>query len=188
MNKKLIAISVFVVIIFVSVIAVTIVYYNNKVSNLNSQISSLKNQVTNLTFVNLTSDLSITEIHFFPNHFLNGTQIPDYYPHAFPNLFINGSVTNAGGATAFNAGLHVAAYTANEILVVNMTVALVNGEWVFGTDATTNAYVSNYYKDDLGTLQLGYLKSGQTVAFDLSFYHEGTASNWTVTPVWTNTP
>jgi len=187
MNKKIIAISVLIAILFVSAIAGTIFYYNNKVSNLNSQISSLKNQVTNLTSVNLTSDLSITEIPY-PNHFLNGTQIPDYYPHGFSNLFINGSVTNAGGVTAFNAGLHIVAYTANETLVVNMTVPLVNGGWVFGTDATTNAYVSNYYKDDLGTLRLGYLESGQTVAFDLSFYHEGIVTNWTVTPVWTNTP
>ncbi len=187
MNKKIIAASVLTAILFVSAIAGTIVYYNNKIADLNIQISSLKSQIKNLTSANLTSELSITEIPY-PNYFLNGTIIPDYYIHGFSNLFINGSVTNSGSGLAFNAGLHVVAYTANETLVVNMTVPLVKGGWVFGTDATTNAYVSNYYKDYLGTLQLGYLKSGLTVTFDLNFYHEGDVTNWTVTPVWTNSP
>jgi hypothetical protein len=106
----------------------------------------------------------------------------------FNDLYLNGSVINNGGGAAFSAGLHVLAYAANGTVEVNMTVPLVNGEWVYGTDATTDAYASNYYKSYLGSLQLETLKSGQTVTFDLSFYHEGIASNWTVTPVWTNTP
>ena len=188
MNKKIIAISVLIAILFVSAIGGTIVYFNNRVSNLNSQVSNLKSQIKYLTNANLTASLSTTELPY-STRFFNGTLIPAYIRlKEFSNLFINGSVTNDGGGIAFNAGLHVLAYTANETLAVNMTVPLVNGEWVFGTDATTNAYVSNYYKDYLGTLQLGYLKSGQTVAFDLSFYHEGIVTNWTVTPVWTNTP
>jgi hypothetical protein len=189
MNKKIvIAISVLIlVLLFVSVITGTIAYYNNKIANLNNQISSFKTQIENLTSANLTAELTITEIPY-QTHFLNGTIIPDYYPQRFSNLFINGSVTNQGEGIAFNAGLHVSAYTNNVTLAVNMTVPLVNGGWVFGTDATTNAFISNYYKDNLGTLQLGYLKSGQTVAFDLSFYHEVNIFNWTLTPVWANTP
>jgi hypothetical protein len=184
MDKKIIATSILIAMLFVSAIAGTIVYYNNIIANLNNQVST---QIENLTSANLTSELTITEIPW-PNHFLNGTLIPDYYPHGFSNLFINGSVTNQGEGIAFNAGLHVSAYTNNDTLAANMTVPLVSGGWVHGTDATTNAYVSNYYKDYLGTFQLGYFKSGQTVTFDLSFYHEGTVSNWSITPVWTNSP
>lgn len=167
MNKKIITSFLLVVILFVSVIAGMTVYYNNKTANLNSQISSLKTQIENLPSANLTSDLTITEIPY-QTHFLNGTIIPDYYPQRFSNLFINGSATNNGGGVAFNAGLHVSAYT-NGTLTVNMTVPLVNSDWTFGTDSTTNAYVSNYYKYTLGKLQLGYLKSGQTVKFGKLF-------------------
>jgi hypothetical protein len=184
MNKKIIiAISVLVIaILFVG----TIFYYNSEIANLNSQISNLKGQIQNLTSANLTTALSITEIPYIQFPF--GGPPPDNLPTPPNNLYINGSVSNMGGGIAFNAGLHVVAYAANGTLEVNMTVPLVNGATVFGTDDATDAFVSNYYKDYAGSLELGYLKSGQTVTFDLSFYHEGTASNWTATPVWTNSP
>jgi hypothetical protein len=187
MNKNLVALFLLTVVLFANAIAGIIVYYNNKIVDLSSQISSLKTQIENVTSANLTSELTITGIPW-PNTFLNGTMIPDYYPHGFNDFFINGSVTNDGGGVAFNAGLHVSAYTNNDTLAVNMTVPLVNGDWVFGTDATTNTFVLNYYKDYLGTLPLGYLKSGQTVTFDLSFFYEAHVFNWTLTPVWTNMP
>ncbi len=185
MNKQIIALFLLFVIFLVTAIPGTIFYYHGKISNLNRQISKLQKQIENLTTANLTSALTITEIPW-PNHFLNGTMIPDYYIHGFNDLFINGSASNMGGGTAFNAGLHVVAY-GEGILKINMTVPLDNGN--FGTDATTNTYVLNYYKDYLGSLQLGYLKSGQTATFDISLFHEGPLSgNWTVTPVWINTP
>jgi hypothetical protein len=173
-------------ILFVSAIAGTIFYYNGKIANQKSQISNLKSQIKNLTSANLTTALSITEIPYV--QFPYGGPPPDNLPIPPDNLFINGSVSNMGGGIAFNAGLHIVAYAGNGTLEVNMTVPLVNGATVFGTDAATNAYVSNYYKEYAGTLQLGYLDSGQTVTFDISIYHEGDAYSWTVTPVWTNSP
>jgi hypothetical protein len=102
----------------------------------------------------------------------------------FNNLLISGSVTNTGKVTAFYAGLHVVAYTATGTLEVNITVPLVNGAG-YGTDTTTDAFVSQ-----AGTtwLQFGSLDIGQTAKVNVSIYHEGTVTNWTVTPVWTNLP
>ena len=38
------------------------------------------------------------------------------------------------------------------------------------------------------SLQLGNLASKGTTTVEIAIYHEGDVSNWTVTPVWTNTP
>jgi len=35
-------------------------------------------------------------------------------------------------------------------------------------------------------LQLGSLFSEQTAIIEIGIFHDGTVSNWTVTPVWTN--
>jgi len=191
-SLSLAAITMVAVLVVVAT-AGTIVYYNGKIENLSSQISKLKGQINYLTTANLTATISTTELPY-PTRTLNGTLYPNYmleHPtqyNLFNDLYLNGSVINNGGGAAFSAGLHVLAYAANGTLEVDMTVPLVNGIWVYGTDATTNAFVQNYYKDYVGSLQLGYLKSGQTATFDLSFYHEGTVTNWTATPVWTNKP
>ena len=65
-------------------------------------------------------------------------------------------------------------------LEINMTVPLGGG--MFGTDAAVE--VGHY----IDSLQLGPLYSGQTDTIAIAIYHEGTVSNWTVTPVWTNSP
>ena len=76
-------------------------------------------------------------------------------------------------------------------LEVNMTVPLDGQENVtgneitdlapvFGTDAATQIYGND-------SLQLGNLYSGQTVSISLGIFHEGTVTNWTITPVWTQT-
>ena len=50
MNKKIvIAVTVLIAILFVGAIAGTIFYYNSVVSSENSKMSSLNNDVTNLT-------------------------------------------------------------------------------------------------------------------------------------------
>ena len=41
---------------------------------------------------------------------------------------------------------------------------------------------------NIGSLQLGSLDVGQTANFEIAIYHEGNVTNWTITPVWTNTP
>ncbi len=179
MNKKIIAVSFLIVaILFVSAIAGTIFYYNNKVSNLNSQISNLKAQLKKLTTANLTTALGIAEV--IPNNSGNKGN-----PTKFNNLYITGSVANTGQSTAYNAGLHVVAYDAIGKVEINMTVPM-DYDATFGTDAATNAYVSSIYQTSL--LQLGNLYSEQNVSIAIAIYHEGTVTNWTVTPVWTNTP
>ncbi len=218
MNKKIIAVSVLIAILFVSAIAGTIFYYNSVVSSenskisslnnditnltaeiasLNSQISNLTSQITNLTSANLITSFSVTEepnnaplVQMFPTLAVN---IP------YDNLCINGSVTNSGHVTAFSAGFHVVAYATDGTLEINMTVPLANG--IFGTDSATDALIlgnprstisegefAALHLGTIGSLQLGSLDVGQTANFEIAIFHEGVVSNWTITPVWTNTP
>ena len=189
-EKLVLTILIVVVVLLVSAVAGTIVYYNGavndrnskialmntQIANLTSQTSSLKSQVTNLTSqltnltsANLVTALGITEVS-------NTSSIS----RSYNRLYIDGSVTNMGVGTAFNAGLHVVAYAADGTLEINMTVPLTFGE--FGTDDATTSYVFSF--DPFNYLKFGSLVSGQTANVDLDIYHEGIVSDWTVTPVW----
>jgi hypothetical protein len=80
--------------------------------------------------------------------------------------------------------LHVVAYTATGTLEINVTVPLAYDETFnqdFGTRAVGGGLIG-------GSYSVTTLDSGQTVQIFLDIYHEGTVTNWTVTPVWTNTP
>jgi hypothetical protein len=200
MNKRIIAISILVeAILFVSVFAATIFYYNgvltirnskiaslnsqianlnSEITNTNSQISNFKGQLTNLTTAYLATALGATEISTHSVY----TTTPLPYKH----LYITGSVTNKGEGTAYNAGLHVVGYdvNGNGTLDIDMIVPL--GDGTFGTDSGTAAWVSSNYGSS--PTQLGILHSGETATISIAIFHEGTVSNWTLTPVWTNSP
>jgi hypothetical protein len=194
MNKKIVvALSALIVaVLFVSAIAGTIIYCNgvikdgnSKIASLNGQIADLSSQILNLTSANLVTALGVTEVPYdSPNNFPS--------PLLYNHLFITGSVTNTGEGTAYNAGLHVVAYEANGKVEVNMTVPLDGPENVTGNEITilapvfgTNAATQIYGND---SLQLGELYSGQTASISLGIFHEGTVTNWTITPVWTTAP
>jgi len=116
----------------------------------------------------IVSSLTITEFSSPPPNLLN----------------ISGNVSNTGEMTAYNAGLHVVAYTATGTLEINVTVPLAYDETFnqdFGTGAIGGGLIG-------GSYSVTTLDSGQTAQIFLDIYHEGTVSNWTVTPVWTNTP
>jgi hypothetical protein len=180
MGKIRIAIiALIVAILFTSAIVGTVFYYDGKISNLNSQISNLKSQLTNptnLTSANLVTGLGITKVPY---------NIPAF-PYNF--LDITGSVTNTGKSTAYNAGLNVVAYNATGALGINLTVSLSSG--TFGTDKATDAYVSRYYPSNSSSQFEKILDSGQTHTISINILYEGNVSisNWTVTPVWTNSP
>ena len=202
MNKKIVAVSILIAILFVSVIAGTIVYYNilvndrnSKIASLNSEIVHLNDEVTdlssqigvvgqaNLTSPHLVTSLGITEIASNSSANMQGIII------SYNRLWISGSVTNTGEGTAFNAGLHVVAYAANGTLEVNITVPLNNNNVVnYGTDAATDAqaYIAN--GDNNPSFFLVSLGGGGTAVIGINIFHEGTVTNWTVTPVWTNIP
>jgi len=154
-----------------------------QIANLNSTISSLKSQVAelsaNLTAPHLVSSVTATDYSPLYIAQLGGGFPPSNY------LEIVGSVTNSGGGTAFNAGLHVLAYDANGNTQINMTVPLSGG-----TFATDTKILSLFPEWDMSasSSQLGNLTSGKTANISIDVYHEGTVSNWVITPVWTNTP
>ena len=214
MDKKIIAVAVLTTFLFVSVLAGTIAYYNGvlndknsqiasqnqQIAKQNSQISNLTAQITNLTSTSLATKLNVTEI---PNISSLNVGVP--FPTMaviipFDSLWINCSVTNTGHATAFNAGLQVIAFASDGTLEVNMTVPLVANS-VYGTDSATKAFIldhphasvsdvgfGSFQLGSIGSLNLGSLDSGQTVISELVIFHQGIVSNWTVTPIWTNTP
>jgi uncharacterized protein YxeA len=204
MNKKTVVIYVMIAILF----AGTIFYYNWVANDRNSQIASLNTQITNhnneianqkneisnltaqvlslkgqaaklsyLTSANLVTTLGITEVPGSSSSYMGGL-VPT--PVRFNYLFIEGSVTNTGKGTAYNAGLHVVAYSANGTLEINMTVPLVEGA-SFGSDKATDAYLNVSSSPTLGALY-----SEHTADVYVNIFHEGTVSTWTVTPVWTN--
>ncbi len=177
-------------ILFASAMAGTILYYNsevnekeskigplnNQTTNQDSKITNLTAQVANLTSANLVTALGITEIS-------NTSSIP----RSFNRLYIKGSVTNRGSETAFDAGLHVVAYSKDGILDINMTVPLTTyGLGEFGTNAAIYSYLYSFDPYCTSSPKFGNLLSGQSVNVNLDIYHEGAVTNWTVTPAWKN--
>ncbi len=131
---------------------------------------------------NLKTALNVTDKQAYTTDVIG--VVDSNYP--FHNMYISGSVTNIGKAIAFNAGLHVVAYD-NSALEVDMTVPLGDG-LAFGTDSATNAFLANNLTYGISSLKLSSLDNGKTMTINISIYHEGNVSNWTITPVWTNSP
>jgi len=167
-------------------------------ASMSAQITNLTAQVANLTSAYITTDLSVNEIpNNEPLYALFPTMAPDI---PYDSLQINGSVTNAGRVKATNMGLNVTAYGSDGTLEINMTVPLNEGV-VYGTDNATNNMIQsidprttvndggfNVRLGNLGPTGLSDLEVGQTVEVSITIYHEGTATDWTVTPIWTNSP
>jgi len=150
-----------------------------KFAQLNTQEQTLKVQIAKLKIANLTTALQENEI--VTSDYAATKSIPYNY------LYVSGTVTNTGEGNAFNAGLHVDAYSAAGSIEINMTFPLSGG--TFGTDSRTDAYAASPQYSSTGSgpsLQLGKLAAGETVEVNIQIFHEGVVTNWTVTPVWTN--
>jgi hypothetical protein len=198
MNKKMIVSISLLAILVISLFAGMIFYYNQKISSLSNQISKLNSTIANFPIAHLVSSLGITEmLGNESNSMGKPTPIPYNY------LYITGSVNNTGVGTAFNAGLLVVAYDAYGTLEINMTVPLGGG--IFGSDNATDTFVLEHYgsydpalgvyvsnfNPTLGIVdgkQIAYIGGSSPFYGPLSIIHEGLVTNWTVTPVWTNTP
>ena len=171
--------------LFVSAIAGTVIYYNTGLNNKNSKIASLQSQISNQNkeIANLTSQIAVQPDLSKP-HVITELGVTELETDWGPSwrLFIQGSAYNMGNSTAYNAGLKVEAHSGTGILEINMTVPFVNG-YNYGTDSSITSKLIQ-----LGPAQLGNLTSGQALIIDLDIYHEGVATNWNVTPVWTNSP
>jgi hypothetical protein len=212
LKTKILAISVLIAVLWVSCIVGIQFYYNSlletnnqKIASLTNQIATQKNEIANLTSqvkhihdeeANITKKLGVKEIS-------NQTTSALGYYVMYDALFIKGTVINTGNLTAYNAGLKVVAYSADGVLEINMTVPLVHGAAYyigsssyygdvidFGTDNATQAIASSLdsYIGSTDSLKLGDLYGGQTVPVNINILHEGIVTNWTVTPVWSNTP
>ena len=199
MNKKIIVISVLIAILFVGAIAGTMFYYNgivngrnSKINSLNTQIANLNNKIANLNnqITNLSSQLHVFgQANLTSPYLVTALGITEIASNPYNRLWISGSVTNTGEGTAFNAGLHVIAYAANGTLEVNITVPLNNNNVVnYGTDAATGAQAYTANGDNNPSFFLVALGGGGTAVIGINIFHEGTVTNWTVTPVWTNIP
>ncbi len=201
-------------VLIVSAIAGTILFdnkgtYDKSLVNINPQTKTTNGQSLAQEEAPPTELSAILNETVVKNNLVLVTIPPEtpVYNVQYDSLWINGSVTNIGQASAVNAGLHVEAYAEDGSLEINMIVPLANA--VYGTDSHTISFISNFADYSLtlngivigdyapsgslplghtGSLIFGSLDPGQTVSITLAIYHEGTVSNWTVTPVWTNPP
>jgi hypothetical protein len=200
-------------VLIVSAIAGTILFdnkgtYDKSLININPQTTTSNDQSVAQEATPPTELSAILNETVVKNNLVLVTIPPEtpVYNIQYDSLWINGSVTNEGQTSAINAGLHVEAYAADGSIKINMTIPIANA--VYGTDSQTIAFISHFPDYALtlngivigdyapsgslplghtGSPELGSLDSGQTVSVTLAIYHEGTVSNWTVTPVWTNT-
>lgn len=192
-------VSIFlVVVLFASAIVGTEFYYITAVNEKNAKIILLTNQITDLNnqISNLTNEVASIEANVTSPNLVSTLATKEYSwidmgggsPYNW--VEVTGSVTNTGGGTAFNTGLHVVGYDNNGNLIVNVTVPLAGGNSGypagFGSDKETDAYAPYAY--GTSSLQLENLTNGKTAIIHLVIYHEGTINNWTATPVWTNSP
>lgn len=157
----------------------------NQIINLQSQLNGLQSKATNLTTANLVTALGVVEVP---------TDSPSNFPNPllYNHLYVDGSVANNGSGIAYNAGLHIEAYAIDDSTVVNLIVPLVSQVNWTGTEVTmfgpvfgTNAKTQIYGND---SLMLGSLGPNQTTSISFAIFHEGVATKWTVTPVWTDSP
>jgi hypothetical protein len=194
-NKRTAVIALLVIILFAGTISGTAYYYNvmlidknSKIALLNAEIANQNKEIANLTSQiekepNLTNPYIVTQLGV--TEIGNSSALGQPYAWgAYWRLFIQGAAFNMGNSTAYNAGLKVIAYSGAGVLEINMTVPFVNG-YNYGTNS---AIVSSLDNLNLGPLQLENLTRGQYAIVNLDIYHEGIVTNWTVTPVWTNTP
>ena len=178
-DKRILAVLLIFVVIFAGVLSYyfyAIFNQDSKIAQLNTKKQNLEGQLTNLTTAHLATALQENEI--ITSDYAATKSIPYNY------LYVSGAVTNTEGGKAFNAGLHVTAFSAEGILEINMSFPLTGG--IFGTNSAIDAYVESS-RGGVSSLQLGNLAGGEPEEVNIQIFHEGVVSNWTVTPVWTNT-
>ena len=157
----IILVAALVILSFITVIQ----YYNAQLIEKNSEISSLKSQISDLKKPDLVTSLGVLEK--FSNYTYSETD-----PRTYNHLLIEGTVTNMGLGTALNAGLHVEAVALTGELVINMTVPIVAGS--YGLEGNWGqSILFNLESKAIGTAQI-------------AIYHKGVAATWNVTPVCDN--
>ena len=192
-NKRIAVTALIIVILFVSAFVGTIAYYNGLVTDKNSQIASLNNQISNQSseIANLTSQVRNLQVQITTLTTANLTASISFddessYLTGPTQEFLNleGSVNNVGKSVAYNAGLHVVAYDAQGVKEIDATVPLAFEE------TFTNPF--GYFQAGSGLIGGSYsvtsLSAGQSAQIRLNIDYSGTVTNWTATPVWTNTP
>ena len=172
MNKKIIAVSVAVTVLFAGVI----IYYNHAVSFRDSEIANLhqimdglyaseadlSQQVNDLNndVANLKSEIGYYKNQISP-HLVTALGCTDVLGNAaFNHLWITGTITNEGLVDAYNVCLNVVAYQSDGTLIVNSTTPI-------GTLAPLQVHAYDWYNG-------------------LSIPHEGTATTWSMTASYDN--
>ncbi len=131
---------------------------NATISGLNDQVKDLQDSLSKYT-AQLNTALGIKDL-------VDNTTNTRY-------LYVRGSVTNAGVTVAYNAGLHVVGYGANNEVLIDMTSPVEGG--TFQSGFTSSQSLSQLYPT----------QSQNTL---LAIYHQGTVVSWDITAVWTNSP
>ena len=165
----LLLIGLFVTALFVG----TVLYFENQISDMNAQIISLDSQVKSINseiFNKLENPYLVTTLGI--GEVNNSKTYNENDPSTYNHLLITGAVTNFGFSTAYNAGLNVTALDSSGQVVVKIIVPITSGSYGPGHDEGTTAFTTINKQDTLQT--------------EISIYHIGVATSWTVTPVYTS--
>jgi hypothetical protein len=122
-------------------------------------------EIANLKKPDLVTALDVSEV-------VSNLAYNENDPSTYNHLLITGIVTNRGLSTAYNAGLHVVSINVAGEVLINMTVPI--GAGTYGLEGNN------------GPSTLSGAESQETLEAQLAIYHEGVASSWTITPVWTD--
>ena len=172
MKRKTLALSLLIGLFAAGLFVGTILYFENRISEMDAQINSLDSQIKSLNseiFDKLehpyvVTNLAITEI-------MNDESYNENDPATYNHLLISGTVTNEGFSTAYNAGLNVTAMDSSGQVVVNMIVPMTSGSYGPGHSQ--------------GFSVLSVMNKQDILETEISLFHKGIATSWTVTPVYT---
>ena len=195
-NRRKAIITWIIAILSVTIIAGTVFYseilQSNNTENFQDKNSQTNGEVANKTlptpeveyFAPANIDISDLVVKEYPK-----INISDTFPVGwnFNSLEIRGFAENVGDDTAENAGLHVVAYSSSNTLLVDMTVPLIE-TWYRGGMYGTTAEIIGMLRPDDQVIQLSTLHGGKMAHVLTTIYHEGVATHWNVTAVWTNSP
>ena len=193
-NRRRVIITLAVTVLFISAIIGTafyneIVQSNNKL-NLLDKDTQASGKVTNTTtptpqienLIPKNIDVSTLTVREYPKN-----PSGEFYPGdwLFNSLGISGAVSNNGNNVAENVGLHIIADSSNRTRLIDMIIPVTQDYYVvrYGANGEVNRIIN---APDIG--KLSTMPGQHMVSVNIIIYHQRSATNWTVTPVWTNSP
>ena len=172
MNRKIVTVSFLIGLFATGIFGGTVLYFENRISEMDAQVSSLNFQIKSLNseiFDKLENPYVVTSLGI--TEVMNTGTYSENDSATYNHLLISGTVTNVGFSTAYNAGLNVTAMDSSGQVIVSMIVPMTPGSYGPGHSQSITALTIISKQDILET--------------EINLYHKGIATTWIVTPVYT---